>query len=356
MTDWLDGLAALRDEPLVLVTVADTKGSTPREVGAKMLVTRDASIGTIGGGHLEYKALEFARESLARGVAAPTTLRRVPLGPSLGQCCGGVAVLLFESLSVPRPSWIGTLTELRGTYRQAVLVSRSEMPADADKLVITADASLGGLGDQHLEADAKSIARALLVAGGGAELRALESARDQSTMLLFEPLRPSDFNVVLFGAGHVGKALVRALGALPCAITWVDSRQEQFPPERPANMTVALSDAPEYEVYDAPPGSYFLVMTHSHALDQAICERILRRRDFHYLGLIGSRAKRRKFEKRLLAQGIPEAMLQRLTCPIGVDGISGKQPCEIAIAVAAQLLQSRERVLSSVSDLSATGV
>jgi xanthine dehydrogenase accessory factor len=144
--------------------------------------------------------------------------------------------------------------------------------------------------------------------------------------------------VLVFGAGHVGKALVPLLAQLPCEIAWIDPRAEEFPGALPANVRQIDSSTPEYCVDDALPGSFYIVMTHSHALDQAICERILRRGDFTYCGLIGSRSKRLKFEKRLRARGISAPTLQRLVCPIGVAGIDGKQPAEIAVAVAAQLL------------------
>lgn len=147
---------------------------------------------------------------------------------------------------------------------------------------------------------------------------------------------------MLFGAGHVGQALVRALADMPCRITWVDSRDAAFPTAVPANTTVVATDAPEAEVDAAPAGAYFLVMTHSHPLDQALTEHILRRADFDYFGLIGSDSKRRQFERRLAARGVAPAQLATMTCPIGVSGINDKRPAAIAIAVAAELLQRYE--------------
>ncbi|MDH3468973.1 MAG: xanthine dehydrogenase accessory protein XdhC, partial [Gammaproteobacteria bacterium] len=149
---------------------------------------------------------------------------------------------------------------------------------------------------------------------------------------------------VLFGAGHVGTALLPILAGVGCTVTWVDSRADQFPPTVPDGIRIVRRDDPQFEVDCAPRGSYYLVMTHSHPLDYAICERVLRRRDVWYCGLIGSRSKRLKFEKRLRAQGFGPAELSRLTCPIGIKSITGKRPGEIAVAVAAELLQIQARV------------
>jgi xanthine dehydrogenase accessory factor len=132
------------------------------------------------------------------------------------------------------------------------------------------------------------------------------------------------------------------MAELPCRITWVDSRDAAFPADVPANTTVVATDVPEAEVDAAPKGVYFLVMTHSHPLDQALTERILHRADFAYFGLIGSLSKRHQFERRLLARGITAEQLEAMTCPIGVPGIDDKRPAVIAIAVAAELLQRYE--------------
>jgi len=148
-------------------------------------------------------------------------------------------------------------------------------------------------------------------------------------------------HVVLFGAGHVGHALVRLLGMLPCVVQWVDERDELFPDEVPANVQIEATDTPAAIVDEAPPGAYFIVMTHNHALDFELTERIIRRRDFAWFGLIGSKTKRVKFERRLLERGVAEERLVEMTCPIGVAGIVDKAPSSIAVAVAAQLVQLR---------------
>lgn len=159
--------------------------------------------------------------------------------------------------------------------------------------------------------------------------------------------RMPPLHIVLFGAGHVGHALVALLGALPCVVQWIDARDECFPEEVPANVQVEATDTPEAVIDAAPPGSCFLVMTHNHALDLALAERIMRRRDFAYFGMIGSKTKRVKFARRLIERGVEPERLQRMICPIGVPGIADKAPASIAVAVCAQLMQVRTRVASA---------
>ncbi|MGK8888404.1 xanthine dehydrogenase accessory protein XdhC [Burkholderia gladioli] len=153
--------------------------------------------------------------------------------------------------------------------------------------------------------------------------------------------RPAPMHVVLFGAGHVGHALVALLAHLPCLVQWVDTRDECFPDEVPPNVQPEPTDTPDAVVDAAPPGSCFLVMTHNHALDFALAERILRRDDFAYFGMIGSRTKRVKFERRLIDRGVAPERVADMVCPIGVSGIVDKAPPAIAVAVCAELLQAR---------------
>jgi xanthine dehydrogenase accessory factor len=145
-------------------------------------------------------------------------------------------------------------------------------------------------------------------------------------------------HLILFGAGHVGAAIVRLLGDLPCRVTWVDEREDMFPDSVPANVHIEATDTPDAVVASAPAGSSFLVMTHSHALDQRLCEAILARPDAGWFGLIGSVTKRRQFEHRLRARGLASDRIDAMVCPIGVPGVTGKQPAVIAVAVVAQLL------------------
>ncbi len=255
---------ALVYEPGVLVRIAQTLGSVPREFGAWMAVLPARVIGSIGGGHLEFDAIARARAMLA-GTPVPTEPQRVALGPSMGQCCGGVVFLRYELLS----------------------------PQDAAGLA------------QRLQAPATPVA--------------------------------------LFGGGHVGQAIARQLAHLPFALQWIDSRDEIFPTDLPPHIRCEHSDPVQAAVADIAPGSAVLIMSFSHAEDlEILAQCLLRARklnDLPYIGLIGSKSKWATFRHRLEARGLGEADFARVTCPIGVPGIAGKQPEVIAVAVAAQLLQ-----------------
>ena len=279
MSDWIDALSRLAAaaEPCILVTLAEAKGSTPREAGVKMVVTADGAFGSIGGGNLEYQALGAARALLANPDGARSELKRFALGASLGQCCGGHASVLFEPMPAAAiEPWLARLRTLQEAGEAAVLVTAIAGRGET-KLVVSADRVAGGLGDPGRDAAATKIARAMLERRqSGSSIEALA----QGCSLLFEPLGAARPQVVLFGAGHVGKALVRILAELPWQITWVDGRAEQFPDALPANVTVDWTAAPERAVGRAPPDAIFLVMTHSHALDLKLCEKILAARRF----------------------------------------------------------------------------
>ncbi len=337
----LRGLAAA-GTPVVLLTVARAAGSTPREAGAKMLVWIDGSHGTIGGGQLEFRAIAKARDLIAAGARVPA-LESVPLGTVLGQCCGGRASLLFEPIA--EAAWLAPIASAFEAHSPAVVVTDT---ASGAKLVVTESDVAGTLGDAR---GATEAARRLLSERGGAVLR----DDPEGTPLFLDPVRPADLRIVLFGAGHVGREIVRVFAGVECAVTWVDSRDNAFPAEVPANVGLEPTGAPELLADAAPAGSYFLVMTHSHPLDLRFCEHVLRRDDFAYLGLIGSKTKRRRFEKQLRNRGVSERRLARLTCPIGVPGITGKRPADIAIAVAAQVLGLRDEAIAADETHAAQG-
>jgi len=271
MSDWQQAVAELRklQTPAVLVSVDSIVGSTPREPGARMIVTGQNLYGTIGGGNLEYQACRIARNQIERD--DEDGLQRFPLGAGLGQCCGGLVNLMFERLG-PDSDW-------------AALAEEDE-----------------------------------------------------------------DLELYLFGAGHVGSALVRSLRDLPIRINWIDTRDDMLPEQPPAGVSAICTDTPEAEIDAAAAGSYFLVMTHDHSLDQRLCEQILKRDDFAYFGLIGSASKRRNFETRMRRRSVDADKFERMTCPIGIGGITSKQPAQIAISVAAEILQVYDHGLQSTQD------
>ena len=341
MNDWIRALKTQADagRSAVLVSIVAAKGSVPRAAGTRMVVCAEGISGTIGGGHLEHKAIEIARGLLVDG-GAPA-LHRFPLGASLGQCCGGVAQLLFEPLH-DSAAWVETVAGMRVVGVECALVTPLRGDAAAGRRVVTATTAIGTLGSGPLDDEATALARAMLGENGKPRLVTLGAGPGLEVFI--DVLRRPDFFVVLFGAGHVGRAVVHTLAGIDCRITWVDTRDDAFPGTMPANVDCVMTDTPEAEVATAPEGAYFLVMTHSHPQDEVLAERILARGDFAYFGLIGSASKRRQFEKRLEARGTPRSRLATMTCPIGIAGIAGKEPGVIAIAVAAELLQVRSRV------------
>jgi xanthine dehydrogenase accessory factor len=246
--------------------------------------------------------------------------------------------------------------------RAAVLVevvqARGSVPRGAGtRMLVSADAVAGTIGGGHLEWQAIARARERLAAaeteavdwpvalgpslgqccGGALTLRFV--ALDDVVAAAWPEPAPR-FTLHLFGAGHVGRALVQVLAELPCRVVWVDEREAEFPPgPLPANVEQACVEPVEAEVRNGRPGDAYLVLTHSHALDLALAEAILKRGDFGWFGLIGSATKRARFEHRLREKGIGAAFIERMVCPIGLPGIEGKEPGVIAVAVAAQLLQ-----------------
>jgi xanthine dehydrogenase accessory factor len=341
MLDWM----ITGDAPAVLVTVAAVTGSAPREAGAKMLVLPQRQSGTIGGGHLEQRACEIARAMLADAAprAAASQLQRFALGPSLGQCCGGVVHLAFELISDGPRTQLDVLQQ-RWQQRQDSwrVVSLGAAQPDAPPTTPnTPNACDAPDAASALYADDGQ----LLLADGPHLPPHFEHQRgchvlqdDNGRRWLIDPCQPSRNQVFLFGAGHVGAALVQALAPLPCNVTWIDQRGALFPATVPENVRIEITDTPEALVDAAPAGSYFLVMTHSHALDQQLAEAILRR-DSAWFGLIGSHTKRQQFEHRLRARGVDARQLAHMICPIGIPGISGKAPAVVAASVCAQLLQ-----------------
>ena len=314
----MDWLRAQGDVPSVLVTVAAVKGSAPREPGAKMLVRAHDFDDTIGGGHLEHRALEIARTMLGLGEAR--RFERFALGPSLGQCCGGVAWLAFERVDAAQLALLRARRNV-DTWRLVALDGACEWALFDDA------APLAGT------ADAPAFERAL-------EARVLDGEGGRRWLL--DPVLAPRAHLMLFGAGHVGAAIVRALAELPCRVTWVDERDAMFPALIPPNVTIEATDTPEALVAHAAPGTSFLVMTHSHALDLRLCHAILARPAHpatpDWFGLIGSATKRSQFEARLRERGIDDARLANMVCPIGLPDIAGKAPAVIAASSVAQLL------------------
>ncbi|HRA79966.1 MAG TPA: xanthine dehydrogenase accessory protein XdhC [Thauera sp.] len=377
MSTWIEELARRidADQPAVLVTVAATRGSTPRAPGAHMVVGQTDSAGSIGGGQLELRATELARRMMAAGATQPD-VERFTLGASVGQCCGGVVQLAFEPIDHRAREWVDaarTHTDARRPWGRIVglgvdvgvgfMAAESHAadspPTDSHPATPTPEqpptqpptcvfdfarleAACSPAGSITAFHDRSVAERAASLLAGHAHGAALAGARpDGGANWLIDVSVPPELEAVLFGAGHVGRALAQVLANLPLRLTWVETRDDGFPLSTPPGVELCCTDTPLAEVAGAAPGAVFLVLTHSHALDLDLVRAILDRADFRYCGMIGSNAKRESFERRLRARGYAESAIGRLNCPIGAPGITGKEPEVIAIAVAAELLQLR---------------
>ena len=342
---WLDALAqALAGEgEAVLAVVADARGSTPRDAGAAMVVSGAGSSGTIGGGEIEFEAGRIAREALAADPPPGSWTVRYPRAARGARNCGGGATLAFARLDRSALAWVDAAIACVRTGAPFAIVARASGPGDAMRLVVTSDDVRGTLGSVALDSAAIALARTRLAAGrDGAAL--VRSAHDPESPLLIQVERPDPFAVLLFGNGHVGRALATVLGVLPARVRWIDARGGDFPPASPRNIATVATDTPEAELRDAPAGAYVVVTTHSHPLDFALVEAALARDDWRYLGMIGSKAKRAQLERRLADRGFVATAIARVRCPIGSEGVAIKlkDPGAIAVAIAAELLVVRE--------------
>jgi xanthine dehydrogenase accessory factor len=313
-----------REFSVVRVLVAQMRGSVPREPGACMLVTQADVEGTIGGGRLEWQASQAARDLLADTSAPAVRMQRLVLGTELGQCCGGVVELWLERF---------TRADVPLLRRAARAVHEGASALIATRLQGTTVTRRLCRADTHpLTNDGKA-----LLASKAHRVQLLKSADHDTTLV--ERLDVTESSLWIYGAGHVGQALVRAFSELPFRVTWIDSRAELLPADLPDNVHALHAHEPVETVSDAPPGTHYLVLTHDHALDYALCRAILERGDFAWAGLIGSSSKSARFRSRLARDQVAADVIARLVCPIGVAGIGSKRPAAIAIGVAAQLLQ-----------------
>ncbi len=322
---------------LVRVVVAQVQGSTPREPGAYMLIDAAEQTGTVGGGRLEWEAVEAAREMLRQGTRAARLLDRV-LGVDLGQCCGGVVAMWLECYPQASLPQLRTLNQ-RSISGPRVLATAAA--ADGVRQILCS----GMVRDDI-------IARLLALPRHQATPTVLRSRTGEITFL--ERLDEEYPAVWLYGAGHVGQALAGMLEQLPLRLFWQDSR----PGMLPACAAGYSRSVPETElvntVADATPGTYFLVMTHDHGLDYELCRKVLLRDDVAWLGLIGSQSKGARFRSRLRRDGFSHQAIERLVCPIGVAGVKSKWPAAIAVAIAAQLMQLLSQPAATAEAAAAT--
>ncbi|MBV1869199.1 MAG: xanthine dehydrogenase accessory protein XdhC [Marinosulfonomonas sp.] len=279
------------------IVVAATQGSVPREVGASMLVWADGHSGTIGGGKLEWDAVQAAQKT----DTYDDWVRVFPLGPALGQCCGGTVTLLAEVFNFDR------VQSINDAYFNRRITGAAEAPLGL-KRTIAASRNSG---------------------------QPLEPVLDGGWFL--EPISKPTSPMWIYGAGHVGRAIVQVLAPFPdITITWVDIAADKFPDHIPSTVTPLIAANPAEVVKYAPPNAGHLILTYSHTLDLELCHQILGR-EFASAGLIGSKTKWARFRSRLRQLGHSDAQISRITCPIGQPEL-GKHPQAIAVSVAAALL------------------
>jgi xanthine dehydrogenase accessory factor len=344
-----------------------------------MIVAEDGTEGTIGGGALELSAISNARALLRNATPeAPEPWMRetrdYPLGPALGQCCGGYVKVLFELFT--RAETAALLNLITPMSPEAVFASHpaASRPTSPAAAPFTHPCAGEGKGEGGLTA-ASLLLRPI---EAGAPIRILNHRKDGYAGLplqvirvtrdmlsgarppaavflaaskhgppwFIEPVERAKTPLFLYGAGHVGRALVSVLSGLPFDVTWIDTSEDRFPSGIRQRAGPAILVAKDLAVIArmAPAGAFHLVMTYSHTLDLAICHEALASGTFAYLGLIGSATKRTRFMKRLRELGHGESTLSRLICPIGIPSVTGKEPAIIAISVAAQILDKAASV------------
>lgn len=246
---WIDAVQHCQKSHIsyVLITVIAQSGSSPRDIGTKMVVTDSEIYATIGGGHLEFEVMRTARELIKNGESC-IKQESYPLSAKLGQCCGGEVTILFESH------------------------------------IVTA---------QH---------------------------------------------IALFGAGHVAQALVPILSQLPVKIDWFDEREDIDAHMSSKNVEAIVTDSCSSEVKLLPKNSFVLVMTHNHQQDFDIVLNAVQRPDIHYVGMIGSETKAKRFQYRLRQRDISQENIEKLISPVGNLDVPGKSPIEVAISISAQIV------------------
>lgn len=303
-----------RDGRAAMVTILEAHGSVPREAGARMVIDVEGGFhGTIGGGTLEWRMLAEAQRALETAKAGFDT-RSLPLGPELGQCCGGRVTVSVEVFDAEDLGWMQPLLDL-----------------EAHGPVST----IARLVDRRM-------ARHVVDGAGDAAIRYV-AATQELHETFGARLRP----LSVFGAGHVGRALILQGAQLPFNVTWVDPRPDAFPAAVPRAVTL-ITD-PLTALAAAPAGAFIVVLTHSHALDLEIVDAALRAGRFPYVGLIGSMTKRARFERQMRDGGLATEVITQLVCPIGLPAIRSKLPAVIAASTLADLI-TRDEALAALKE------
>ena len=305
VSDWLAEITASlhQDKPVARLIILSAKGSTPRGAGAELIITQERQSGSIGGGALEYQATHIARDALA---SLPATgfvrfVRDFALGPDLGQCCGGNLRVLFECFAP------ATLADLQAMQSAEAKAYHHDLNSQT-----LAEPYQGKMTGQFFSYDRAS-----------AEL--VMAAKTARTPLY------------IYGAGHVGRALLNVTSALAVDRIWVDSAPNRFPEETPEDVTIAPARDMAQIAAHAPEGAFHIIVTYSHQFDEAITHALLAKGVFGKIGLIGSATKKARFAKRFRAAGLAQDAIDRVQCPVGLPDVKGKAPAHVALSIAGQI-------------------
>lgn len=302
MDSWISLLlkSLEKGQDCTLVMIANVRGSSPRDAGAFMIVDKDDFKGTIGGGALEFQAIELARSLIAQSsdTAFERHWRDYALGPNLGQCCGGHVSLLFEYYSASMLSDLQDLMRAGGTLFHNH--TSDELPYLCDEVPYL--------------------------------------YRNQPRSLTSAPKSAQDY-LYIYGAGHVGRALMDVTSGLGLRRIWVDDDKARFPAESAPDSERVIAKDMSIIAHHAPPNSYHVILTYSHQIDEEIVHAVLAKNAFLQLGLIGSLTKAARFKSRFKKAGLSDEVIGRMICPIGLADIRSKKPAHVALSIAGQIAQ-----------------
>ncbi len=323
--EWLSSACDLlaSGAAVIRVSIAEHRGSAPRDAGACLLVTAQRLLGSIGGGELEWRAIQAARARLSDTQRPAVSVHDYTLGPDLNQCCGGRVLLWLERLTA------ADLAALHDARRELA----------EQRALCVATRYRDGV-----------VTRQIRPPEGGSAAAVRYVAHSDGSLSLTETWQRQLPAVWIYGAGHVGQAILKLLADLPLfEVTCIDARAGLLPELAASHLHGLLHDNPVASVAAAPPGTRYLVMTHDHALDYALCRAVLARADAAWLGLIGSASKGARFRSRLRREAVPQSDIERLCSPIGVGDVHNKLPAAIAVSVVAQLLGQASAVTTVAS-------
>ena len=337
----------------VLLTVIETKGSTPCSVGDKIIFSnKQLTFGSIGGGNLEFQALTLAQDLLDKD-SNSTHLEKYPLGATLGQCCGGYVKVMFESFVnsstqlKKKNSWLETVSDLIEKQQDFVVATIIDNQTDernsGKKFVYTTNSDKSP-SSNNLTSKISAGAYNLLSTNDSPTIAQYQNSSESLIEVCYEKVSNTELqSVAIFGAGHISRALMPILTKLPIRIYWIDDRAEQFEQYQGDTSQInIICDDFISGLEDLPDETYCLVITYSHQMDFDICEKIISRNNFSYLGMIGSRIKGNKFRDRLLQKGHPKETVEKFICPIGAKQKFLKSPTAIAVTIAMDLLNFLE--------------